>query len=62
MLTTDFGICYNRKALEEIFDMADLDGNGLLSREEFNWYNLRTSGEDIADDEWQVVEGQSEKI
>ena len=39
--------------------MADLDGNGLLSREEFNWYNLRTSGEDIADDEWQVVEGQS---
>ncbi|GFR94172.1 EF-hand calcium-binding domain-containing protein 7 [Elysia marginata] len=47
-----------RKALEEIFDMADLDSNGFLSREEFNWYNLRTSGEDIADDEWQVVEGQ----
>ncbi|XP_012941722.1 EF-hand calcium-binding domain-containing protein 7 isoform X2 [Aplysia californica] len=45
-----------RKALEEIFEMADLDGNGLLSRDEFNWYNLRTSGEEIADDEWQVVE------
>lgn len=49
-----------RKALEEIFDMADLDSNGLLSREEFNWYNLRTSGEDIADDEWQVVEDNIE--
>jgi len=49
-----------RKALEEIFEMADLDGNGLLSREEFNWYNLRTSGEEIADDEWQVVEDNIE--
>ncbi|KAK3794626.1 hypothetical protein RRG08_003772 [Elysia crispata] len=49
-----------RKALEEIFDMADLDGNGLLSRDEFNWFNQRTSGEDIADDEWQVVEDNIE--
>ncbi|RUS84254.1 hypothetical protein EGW08_008006 [Elysia chlorotica] len=49
-----------RKALEEIFDMADLDGNGFLSRDEFNWFNQRTSGEDIADDEWQVVEDNIE--
>ncbi|XP_025109123.1 EF-hand calcium-binding domain-containing protein 7-like isoform X11 [Pomacea canaliculata] len=45
-----------RKALEEIFDMADLDGNGLLSRDEFSWFNIRTSDENVADDEWQVVE------
>ncbi|XP_059149464.1 EF-hand calcium-binding domain-containing protein 7-like isoform X7 [Physella acuta] len=49
-----------RKALKDIFEMADLDGNGLLSRNEFNWYNLRTSGEEIADDEWQVVEDNIE--
>ncbi|KAH9513640.1 EF-hand calcium-binding domain-containing protein 7 [Bulinus truncatus] len=40
--------------------MADLDGNKLLSREEFNWYNMRTSGEEVADDEWQVVEDNIE--
>ncbi|CAL1545221.1 unnamed protein product [Lymnaea stagnalis] len=49
-----------KKALEDIFEMADLDGNGLLSREEFNWYNLRTSGEEVADEEWQVVEDNIE--
>ena len=48
-----------RKALEEIFEMSDLDGNGLLSREEFNWFNIRTSDEQVADDEWQVVEGNA---
>ena len=42
----------------EIFEMSDLDGNGLLSREEFNFYNLRTSGEEVADAEWEVVEGE----
>lgn len=39
--------------------MADLDGNGLLSRDEFSWFNIRTSDENVADDEWQVVEGES---
>ena len=48
-----------RKALEEIFEMSDLDDNGLLSREEFNWFNIRTSDEQVADDEWQVVEGNT---
>ena len=38
--------------------MCDLDGNGTLNREEFNLYNLRTSGEEVADDEWEVVEGK----
>lgn len=45
-----------RQALSEIFNMMDLDGNGLLSREEFNLFNLKTSGEEVADDEWNVVE------
>ncbi|XP_064606918.1 EF-hand calcium-binding domain-containing protein 7-like [Liolophura sinensis] len=45
-----------KKALEDIFEISDLDGNGLLSREEFNLFNLRTSGEEVADDEWNVVE------
>ncbi|XP_013073927.2 EF-hand calcium-binding domain-containing protein 7-like isoform X10 [Biomphalaria glabrata] len=49
-----------KKALEDIFEMADLDGNRLLSREEFNWYNMRTSGEEVADDEWSVVEDNIE--
>ncbi|KAL8621693.1 hypothetical protein ACOMHN_024664 [Nucella lapillus] len=42
--------------LGEIFDIVDLDGNNLLSREEFNWFNIRTSDDHVADDEWQVVE------
>ncbi|XP_076440362.1 EF-hand calcium-binding domain-containing protein 7-like isoform X2 [Babylonia areolata] len=45
-----------RAALEEIFDVSDLDGNNLLSREEFSWFNIRTSDDQVADDEWQVVE------
>lgn len=46
-----------RKVLEDIFDLSDLDGNGTMSREEFNWYNIRTSDEEVGDDEWEVVEG-----
>ena len=39
--------------------MCDLNMNGYLSRDEFNWFNIRTSGEAVADDEWQVVEGEN---
>ena len=28
-----------------------------MSRNEFNLFNIRTSGEEVADEEWQVVEG-----
>lgn len=49
-----------RKVLEDIFDLSDLDGNGTMSREEFNWYNIRTSDEEVGDDEWEVVEGMLE--
>ena len=39
--------------------MCDLDGNGLMNRDEFNWFNIRTSGEEVADEEWEVVEGKN---
>ncbi|XP_064624439.1 EF-hand calcium-binding domain-containing protein 7-like isoform X11 [Lineus longissimus] len=45
-----------KEALNEVFDQCDLDRNGTLSREEFNLYNLRTSGEEVADEEWEVAE------
>ena len=48
----------DREALTEIFNMSDLDNDGLLSREEFSLYNLRVSGEEVNDEEWEVVEGQ----
>ena len=47
-----------RKALEDIFDLCDLDDNGTMSKDEFNWFNLRTSGEELGADEWEVVEGK----
>lgn len=46
-----------RQALEDIFDLCDLDDNGTMSKDEFNWFNLRTSGEELGEDEWEVVEG-----
>jgi len=48
-----------RDALNEIFDMCDLTGNELWSREEFRLYNLLTSDQELDDAEWQVVEGLS---
>ena len=38
-----------------LYRQVDLDGNGTLSRTEFNLFNWRTSGEEVQDDEWQVV-------
>ena len=42
--------------LSDIYIKADLDGNGSLSRTEFNLFNWRTSGEEVSDEEWRVVE------
>lgn len=43
-----------RSALSDIFDVTDLDGNGLLSLEEYNFFELRTSGEKCDEDAWAV--------
>jgi len=48
-----------RDALNDIFDMCDLNGNNHWSREEFRLYNLLTSDQELDDAEWQVVEGSS---
>ena len=50
-LTTDF-----RQLLEDVYARVDLDNSGSLSRAEFNLFNWRTSGEEVADEEWAVVE------
>ena len=41
----------------EIFYRCDLDGNGYLSREEFNQFQMRSSGECCDDESWDVVKG-----
>ncbi|XP_076026273.1 EF-hand calcium-binding domain-containing protein 7 [Genypterus blacodes] len=48
-LTSEF-----REVLSDIFDVIDLDGNGLLSLEEYNFFELRTSGEKCDKDAWAV--------
>ena len=45
-----------RALLLKIFEQLDLDASGGLNRQEFNLYNWRTSGEEVQDDEWAVVQ------
>ncbi|XP_047422193.1 EF-hand calcium-binding domain-containing protein 7 [Sciurus carolinensis] len=40
--------------LSDIFEVIDLDGNGLLSLEEYNFFELRTSGEKCDEDAWAI--------
>lgn len=47
-----------RAALLEIFETLDLDGNGLLSLEEYNFFELRTSGEKCDQEAWAVCKGK----
>ncbi|XP_029418369.1 EF-hand calcium-binding domain-containing protein 7 isoform X2 [Nannospalax galili] len=48
-LTNEF-----RSTLSDIFEIIDLDGNGLISLEEYNFFELRTSGEKCDEDAWTV--------
>ena len=50
-------IAFNRDTFLEIFYRCDLDGNGYLSQEEFNEFQLRSSGQNCDDDAWEVVKG-----
>ncbi len=43
-------------ALSQIFREMDLDGNGSLSFHEFNLYNWRTSGQQIKESDWKLME------
>ncbi|XP_028403666.1 EF-hand calcium-binding domain-containing protein 7-like isoform X2 [Dendronephthya gigantea] len=44
-----------KDALTEIFHHCDLDGNGYLNRQEFDVFQMRTSGESCDDDAWEVM-------
>ena len=49
--------CYNSDALTEIFHRHDLDSNGAISRNEFDFFYERI-GKELCDDEsWKALQG-----
>ena len=43
--------------MTEVFHRMDLDGNNVISRTEFDFFQERTSGEVCDDDTWKVIQG-----
>ncbi|XP_067315911.1 EF-hand calcium-binding domain-containing protein 7 [Pseudorasbora parva] len=43
-----------KAALSDIFEVIDLDGSGLLSLEEYNFFEQRTSGEKCDEEAWAI--------
>ncbi|CAF1240094.1 unnamed protein product [Rotaria sordida] len=44
-----------RDALEYVFDLFDFDDNKQLDRNEYNLWTVRTTGEEISDDDWSSI-------
>ncbi|CAF1319744.1 unnamed protein product, partial [Rotaria sordida] len=42
-------------ALEYVFDLFDFDDNKQLDRNEYNLWTIRTTGEEINDDDWSSI-------
>lgn len=51
-----------QKVLEEIFHRIDLDGNGYISRTEFDFFQEITSGELCDDDAWNIIKCKSSSL
>ena len=49
------------EALKEVFHRIDLDGNGCISRMEFDFFQEMTSGESCDNDAWKVIQGQQKQ-
>ena len=52
------GFLISRAALAEIYCRIDLDGNGAISRTEFDFFQESVNDEVCDDDAWQVVRGE----
>nr|XP_029133146.1 EF-hand calcium-binding domain-containing protein 7 isoform X1 [Labrus bergylta] len=51
-----------REVLSDIFEVIDTDGNCLLSLEEYNFFEMRTSGEKCDKDAWAVCKENFDMI
>lgn len=49
-----------KEALSEIFDGCDLNGNGYLSREEFDLFQFKSGGDLCDDDAWEIMKDNFE--